>query len=524
MTKKTIITCALIGAILAGTTLTGFVGWYSAEKKNRYLNSELANLRRQMRIATVAKSVSRQMEEIAVEQKAISDEQREEALEQTRIANELRERSEEERHNAIVAQQQALASERRALDAYDQAEEQRLMAEHQRIQAELAKRKADTLGFITLGQSLASLALKQYYVGDMNMAKLLGYAAYLFTHRYGGDLYNPNVFQALTLTSQSRNNWANHEGAITNMDLYDNKTKLISVSNYGEIMVHDMTGKEMKSTTIFKDNKYDFRDVWVGYNNNFYALSRTGHLLIKTAKGIQIVEVTGVTHPLKFAKLGNKSLIIGEDGMALFGADNKIEKARKFNFHVTCCGKIGENPVIFDDKGKMHHIYKFDSIVTRKVPVLGRVTDFDASKSSSNQAYGMSDGTIFIINKNGDIRRLVGHRSRISRLRVQGRRVFSASYDGTVNLWDSESEKPEPITLYQGDCWVTHFIFDKQSDNIWVGDLKGKLTEALISIPMMAEKIRKGLKRDMTSGEWNYYIGKNVRYESFQAPKRKEDK
>ena len=80
MTKKTIITCALIGAILAGTTLTGFVGWYSAEKKNRYLNSELANLRRQMRIATVAKSVSRQMEEIAVEQKAISDEQREEAL------------------------------------------------------------------------------------------------------------------------------------------------------------------------------------------------------------------------------------------------------------------------------------------------------------------------------------------------------------------------------------------------------------------------------------------------------------
>ena len=33
MTKKTIITCALIGAILAGTTLTGFVGWYSAEKK-----------------------------------------------------------------------------------------------------------------------------------------------------------------------------------------------------------------------------------------------------------------------------------------------------------------------------------------------------------------------------------------------------------------------------------------------------------------------------------------------------------
>lgn len=524
MTRKAIITCALVGATLAGTTLAGFMGWYAAEKKNSFLNNELTKLRREVRIAAVERSVSRQMEEIAIEQKDISDEQREEALQQTRIANELRERSEIERHNAVIAQQQALASERRALEAFDQAEEQRLLAEHQRLQAELAKRKTDTLGFITLGQSLASLALKQYYVGDMNTARLLSYAAYLFTNRYGGDLYNPNIFQALTLTSQSKNNWTDHEGAIMNVDIYDNNTKLISVSNYGEIMQHDISGNGMKSSMIFNDKKYDFRDVWVGYHDNFYAISRTGHLLIKTAKGLQIVELEGITHPFKFTKLGDKSLIVGEDAIILFNSDNKIEKVRKLNFHVTCCGKTGDHPVLFDDNGRMHHIIRIDSIVTRKVPILGHVTDYDTSSSTNHQAFGMSDGTIFVINKKGEIRRLVGHRSRISKVRVKGQRIYSSSYDGTVNLWNSESEKPEPITLYQGNSWIMHFIFDKKYDHIWVGDQKGNLIEAMISIPMMAEKIRKSLKRDMTLSEWNYYIGKNVRYESFQAPRRKEDK
>lgn len=522
MTKKDIITCALIGATLAGTTLTGMTGWYLARKDNASLKTEIAKLRREARVSSVMRSVSRQMEEIAIEQKEISDEQREEALQQTRISNELRERSEIERRNAISAQQEAIASERKALEAFNQAEEQRLLAEHQRIQAELAKRKADTLGFITLGQSLGSLALKQYYVGDMNMAKLLGYASYLFTSRYGGDLYNPTVFQALTLTSQSKNNWTDHEGAITNVDIFDNNTKLISVSNYGEIMQHDLTNKGMKSTMIFNDKKYDFRDVWVRDDGNIYAISRTGHLLIKTAKGIQILEITDIKNPFKLSKIGNQSLIVGEDAIGLLTRDNKIEKIRKLNIHITCCGKGGDHPILFDNNGRMHHVIRFDSIVTRKVPVLGKVTDYDATTSMNHQAFGMSDGTIFVINKQGDIRRLVGHRSRISKLRVKGQRVYSASYDGTVNLWDSESEKPEPITLYSGNSWVMHFIFDKKFNHIWVGDQNGNLIEAMISIPMMAEKIRSTLKRDMTLEEWNYYIGRNIRYESFQAPRRKE--
>ena len=43
----------------------------------------------------------------------------------------------------------------------------------------------------------------------------------------------------------------------------------------------------------------------------------------------------------------------------------------------------------------------------------------------------------------------------------------------------------------------------------------GVVTEALLSVPVMVDVLKKKLKRNLTTEEWNYYIGKNVPYESF---------
>ena len=486
------------------------MGWYGSEKANDKLRSELATLRKNARISAVQKSVSAQMEEIATQQKEISDEQREEALQQTRLANQLREQSEEERRNAIIAQNIAIESEQKALDAYDQAEQQRLMAE-------AAKRRADTLNYITLGRSLGSLATKQYLTGNYNLASILGYASYLFTNRYHGDLYNPSVFQALTLTSQSKREWDYHEGAIMNLDIAPTDDKVVTVSNYGEIVLHEKKGDgSWKSEVLFKNKQYDFRDVWMRDNGNIYAVSRTGHLVILSQKGTKILELKGMQRPMKLSRLGTNSIVIAEDAVALFDNDTyQISDIRKLNFRVICSSKVDDTAILFDDKGRMHHMKSLNSITTRKVPVVGTVSDYDASSSLHYQVFGMTDGTVFLVDKDNKIRRLVGHRSRISKVKVHGRRIYTASYDGTLNLWISDSEKPEPITLYSDNSWIMHFSFDKSRNYLWVGDQKGNLVQAMISIPMMAEKIHKSLKRGLTQEEWNYYIGKNVKYDPF---------
>jgi WD40 repeat protein len=124
--------------------------------------------------------------------------------------------------------------------------------------------------------------------------------------------------------------------------------------------------------------------------------------------------------------------------------------------------------------------------------------------------------------KNGKITKLEGHLSRISKLKLNGQRLYSSSYDGSMKMWNTGSEKVEPMTLISAGSWIMNFTFDNSKQYAWIGDQNGNLTEALLSVPMMAERISKELKRDFTTDEWNYYIGKNVPFESFVEKQGKE--
>ena len=48
------------------------------------------------------------------------------------------------------------------------------------------------------------------------------------------------------------------------------------------------------------------------------------------------------------------------------------------------------------------------------------------------------------------------------------------------------------------------------------------MTAVIISVPIMVDIIRKKLKRNLTTEEWNYYIGPNVPYESLVGNRGKE--
>ena len=105
---------------------------------------------------------------------------------------------------------------------------------------------------------------------------------------------------------------------------------------------------------------------------------------------------------------------------------------------------------------------------------------------------------------------------------MNGNRLYSSSYDGTVKLWNTASDKIDPITLISAGSWIMNFTFDASKQYVWIGDQNGNLTIALLSVPMMVERISKKLKRDFTIDEWNYYIGRKVPYESFMSTKGKE--
>ena len=519
MKGKSIITgCA--GVLLAGLAAYGFYGWDGERKTVKELEAQIEELKEKEMRSTVVKSVSAQMEEIANEQREISDEKREEALQQTRVANEMRLRSEIERQNALEAERNAVASEKKALEASEVAESQRLMAEHQRIQAEFSKRKADTLSYIALGRSLGSISTIQAQAGNDEMANMLSYASYLYTTRYGGDIYYPAIFQSLMQMSKSMNTWSEHTGAVMNIEFVrGSDNKIISASNYGEIIATEWHGNRLDAKKLFNDSKYDFRDVDNENYGSIFAISRTGHLVIlrEDMKAPKILELNGIGIPMRLHRLrDNAILAVGDNGLALIDEKRMVVRTTQpLPFQVIFSARKDADIVLFDDQGMSLILTGLDQYSNEKVPVSGKLTAYYYSKESGIEAYGMGDGTIWTVDKGGNVHKLIGHRSRISKLTMNGRLLYSSSYDGSVKLWVPTNEKVEPMTLVEISNWIMHFNFDSTMKTFWMGDVKGNLTAVNISVPQMVDVIRKKIKRNLTTEEWNYYIGQDVPYETF---------
>ena len=524
MKRRSIIE-GLIGAVLLGAAATGLAGWYSEHRKIDELEAQMEVLKRQEMRSAVNRSISIQMEEIANEQREISDEKREEALQQTRVANEMRLRSEMERLNALEAEKNAVASEKKAREASIIAENERKIAEHQRIQAEISKSVADTLSYIALGRSLGSISTIQYQAGNDEIANMLGYASYLYTQRYKGDIYTPAVFQSLMESSKSVSSWTEHAGAVMNLEFMPNQiNKLISVSNYGEILLSERQGKKLKVTTLFKDSNFDFRDVIIEKTSgNIYAVSRTGHLVVilKDLKTTKIIPIEKMLHPMRLHDFSEKNLfIIGEQSIAVLDIKrNIINVVKPLPFKVTLASRKAKLPLLFDDKGYMHLVTALENLNAEKIPVQGKVTAYCESKNTGIEAFGMSDGSIWL-NDKGKFKKLVGHSSRISKMKLNGRRLYSASYDGKVNLWITDKGNAEPMQLMSNGSWIMHFNFDSSKNTFWLGDVKGDLKAVNISVPEMVNEMKKRIKRNFTQEEWNYFIGQNVPYEEIYSDER----
>lgn len=508
--------CVLLGA----ASLGGF-GLYLNEKgKNQTLEQQLAELSQKEKESVIVQHISTQMEEIAREQQILSDERRKEAEQQTIVANEMRLQAEQEQHKAQQAEQAARQSERKAVEASDVAEAQRQLAVQRQEEAEYSRSVADTLSYLAMARSLGTLAVTQQNAGNKDLAALLAYAAYTYTKRYQGDIYQPAIYEALAQISSNSRRWTIGRGAIMKESkISGSANDFITVSTYGEISRHSMRQDQLHSVSLMADEKYDFRDVTIGGDGTIYAISYTGMLVIGHPNGrIEELPLPTAVHPFHiFDRYDNTLLITAEQSVLLFDtSQRKVVKTLPLHFNASMAGARNDEILLFDQTGKMYAVDKNVSTITpQSLPFLQPVMSYVYQQSTGRSAYGTIDGTIYYFDAKGKMQRLVGHRSRVSRLNFYKDQLFSTSYDGTVRFWNITSEKIEPTTVLQSDQWIISSSFDENNIYSWTGDLNGNLTQTLIQPELMAENVRKSLKRNFSQEEWAYYIGNNIPFESF---------
>lgn len=506
-------TLAVFGLLL-------FYQTYEALQKNTELEAQLKDLTEKEKRSAVLRSISTQMEEIANQQKEVSDQQREEAVQQSRIANEMRHQSELERQNALEAERSALASERRALEASEQAESQRIVAEQQREQAEYSRSVADTLSYLALARTLGATAVTQENTGNHELALLLAYTSYIFTNRYQGDVYQPAIYEALSLLSKSSRTWSVHRGAVKKIYMTNNeRTRFVSVSDYGELVQHELVDGQLVSTYLFQDKQYDLRDMWVFDNGMIYALSRSSDLLMfnPNRSTPMIKHIDNAVHPMRLYAVNNMEVVVvAENGLFVFEQGNlELNRTLMLDSPITLSSNNRGSIVLFDKTDVVRVVNdSITSFTNVRIPVKG-VTAVFRGRDNKTIFYGTADGTIYMVKEDGQTTRLVGHRSwvsQLSRYPQNDQLVLSSSYDGTVKIWDAFSEKIEPINVLTSDNWVTCCMMVGQ-DYMWTGDQRGNLTQTIVSVPLMVSKIKESLTREFTREEWNYYVGSSIPYE-----------
>lgn len=479
------------------------------------LENQIGQLQEKEKQSAVDRRVSKQMEEIAYGQQVLSEERSQEAIRQSEIAQAATLVSEAERRKAVDAQAIAEYSAQEALASYQIAERRRVEANEQRQQAVKAKLTADTLNYISLGRTLGSQSYAIYRAGDKEMGNMLAYASYLFTHDYGGDLYSSSVLPALTQSSDSKRSWSVHEGKITGVDFFPNGRQLLTVSTHGEIMLSELHQGKLTSQRLFSNSNYSFRDAFASLSGRSYAISHTGHLVVVGGGKTAVIPLDFLTRPFRMEILPKtrQLLIVGERNLALLSLDtDKIVASRQLGFRVVCAWRRDDKPLLFDDKGRMHAVNSLDDMTDEKVPVSGRVTSFASNPKEGLTAYGTSDGTIYLTDRQGRVRRLVGHLSQVTKLKFNGSRLYSSSYDRKLLLWKTSEHQIKPITLLQANSWLTDFTFDAPQNYIWTGESNGIVTEYLISLPLICQRLKNNVKRNFTRDEWDYYVGKGIPY------------
>ncbi len=498
------------------------------------LRQEVERLRSSEEDAAVVKRVSQQMENIAYQQKDISDRQRERAEIQSQLAVQMRNKAEQERQLAQQTENQARASAHQAEISAKEADMQRANAismqrdaEEQRDAATRAKSKSDTLSYRTLGKTLGASSLTTYANKKYELASLLAYAGYYFIDKYKGNIYQPDVFEALIQSSGTKKQKKIQQGGGIIAFCKAPDGDVLAISDYGEI---EYCGKQK---VVFYDKQYKFCDAHI-VGNDIFALTVNGQicqipLITGTLKKGQNCIVYNVPNRKYFKIIPvNEStlLLAGKSGLCWFQIKAKRSTPISINKSLSTIMMVKDGFGLFFTDGCYGVMDTSGRIKLKNGSTAQVVTATYEDKLHKRLYLGCENGEILMYNtQNGTyMTTLYGHTGKITSVLSLGEMLVSSSYDKTVAVWNLNKLQqisgnaefndwliPASIS-YQG--WPLRLCQADNSD-VYIGTSRGNIQRINISAPQMANTIKQRMKRNLTKDEWNQYVNSSVPYVKF---------
>lgn len=125
------------------------------------------------------------------------------------------------------------------------------------------------------------------------------------------------------------------------------------------------------------------------------------------------------------------------------------------------------------------------------------------------------DAIIWHLDEKRIVRIISGHQSAITAIDFSpdNKRILTASRDATVRVWDIFDSKKFPIVLDDHNDWVMTACFDQSGNKIITGSKDKTIRIFNLDFEWMANRLCRFISRNMTTAEWQDYVGHNFPYE-----------
>ncbi len=490
--------------------------------ENTRMSQKIEESATKQKEAIVQKRISEQLEEIAQQQKLITESQKTIALEQRGIA-------EQKQDEAIQQKQIADRAKTRAINALDDAEKQRKIAVEQKEAAEAAEKNATRLRLLALGQSLSARSINQKNTGNDSLASMLALAAWRFTRKNKGDLYQSELFQALKMSSAEENALSAHKGFIRDIaivpDAGKNPLKLVSVSQSGEVILWEGDLSTLQPKVLMDAPEHDFRKVLFSPDGaTLVAVSAAGKATLFQAPfskpGGDLALSDNRLPSLAFI---NEHVLVFPSGSSLIGFDLRT---RGSSVSQVYSHSNDIEQLLFDKKSEKLYFADKQGSVFSFSPGSNTQATFHCRFSIANItclavdskrriAAGTASGKIFVYDETG-IKELIGHLSQVNGLAYDEDLLLSVSYDRTVRLWNLNKPSLESIIIEKHDAWGYSIGIVPHTKKVISAGADRLLRITTIDPERLAKLVSKKVARDFTREEWAAFVDPSVEYQSLK--------
>ncbi len=489
-----------------------------------------------------------------------AEDQRQEALRQQQIAEEERQRAED---NETEARKQEALARTNAAEAMRQKGIADANADQARTNEQAARRaEADARSkrYVAQGKAMAlqSLTLSS----DTELEALLAQQAYQFNTTYGGyefdtDIYN-GLFYALRnkVDAQGKSDphpltvsLAGHDfGAARSLVTHGKDNHIYSGGSDGKIIRWTrVKGLWTSEVLVDKTTRANYQvytldispdETMMAAAGQYTSDERNNYIELYDLRNMQAAprKLTGFSYNIEDVKFA-------PDGKGLYARDNGGRSIKFSDFSntrtvITPSVKINAIDLSADGKrlagaGDDGVLYIWDitnnfSVTT--VRNLGKNLTAVTWHPAENQVVvGNESGLLRIVRNGILVRNLAGHNGPIEKITYNHQANFfaSASKDRSVRLWNVNKLTEPPIRLLDHSDWVWTITFSPDDEQVMVGlhsniqtVRQGEIqTEASIrAYPTRIQTMSnilcgEAIRRNMTTDEWNTYVGADLNYE-----------